>query len=106
MDEASGWRVLDADFGMVIASNVTHISYNTHVAPHASFNDGCVDLLIIRGGARGTLLSFLLGLEDGSHTKVEGVEYYKVRAFSIEPQTAKGKCLCTQTSLPRASNAY
>jgi sphingosine kinase len=90
MDEAHGWRTIEAEFGMVIASNVTHIGYNAHVAPRALFDDGCVDLLIIRGTDRKTLLSFLLGLEEGSHTDLQGLEYHKARAFAIEPLTPAG----------------
>jgi sphingosine kinase len=91
LDAANGWKQLQAEFGMFCATNVSHLGYNSLMAPAARPDDGLLDVVMLRGASRGTMLSFLLAQEDGTHLeKVKELEYQLVRAFAIEPTGAKG----------------
>jgi diacylglycerol kinase family enzyme len=83
----ASWTVADDHFLSAVATNATHISSDCHFAPKAQFNDGFADLLIMRKATRGDLIGLTSSMENGTHINHPGMEYYKVKAFSIEPVT-------------------
>lgn len=83
-DNMDGWGGIFDEITIFLASNVTHISTTTYIAPEAKFNDGCIDLIILRKASRKELLSILLALEKGEHINHPLVEYKKVKSFVVE----------------------
>ena len=51
-----------------------------------AFDNGAMDVLVIRGVSRLQLLDLFLKLEDGKHVGCEGVTILRVRALRLEPQ--------------------
>jgi sphingosine kinase len=89
--DPSGWQVMEDDFIFVWAMNTPWAAYDMNVTPHASLNDGAIDVLVMRRGtSRWELLQALLKCGKGQHLDLPHMEYYKVRAFKLEPLTAKG----------------
>ena len=79
-------------FSWFQSATVTHISYDAKVAPWAHNCDGLIDLTYSTKKL-GTLemTKALLGLEDGDHVKVHGLEYQKTKAFILEPISKNGQ---------------
>lgn len=46
--------------------------------------------MVVRKIANTTLVKVLSSIQDGTHLPIEGVEYYKVKAFKLEP-TSEGE---------------
>ncbi|MFM2311931.1 MAG: hypothetical protein RLZZ04_1207 [Cyanobacteriota bacterium] len=89
--DPSGWQVMEDDFIFLWAMNTPWAAYDMNVTPYASINDGAIDVLVMRRGtSRWELLQALLKCGKGQHLDLSHMEYYKVRAFKLEPLTAKG----------------
>ena len=91
-DSRSGkWRVIEDEFIFVWAMNTAWAAHDMNVTPHAELNDGAMDVLIMRQGtSRWEILKALLRCGKGQHLDLPHLEYYKVRAFRLEPMTEKG----------------
>ncbi|KAK3268280.1 hypothetical protein CYMTET_23207, partial [Cymbomonas tetramitiformis] len=76
--------------------------------PMAELSDGCLDLVVVRDVSKLVVVNNFLKMEDGSHManwkpdEQKGLEYYKVRAFRLEPKedeetgsylVADGECI-------------
>lgn len=86
------WVTLDEDFVTVCAVYQTHLGSDVIMAPDAHFNDGLIQLVLIRSGVtKQQLFSLMTSLEKGSHVDNPSpyVEFIKVLAFRIEPEMDK-----------------
>jgi sphingosine kinase len=89
--DSSGWQEMEDDFIFLWAMNTPWAAYDKNVTPHASLNDGAIDVLVMRRGtSRWELLQALLKCGKGQHLNLPHMEYYKVKAFKLEPLTSKG----------------
>ena len=90
-------KQISGDFVFFWASNVSHASSETHSAPNAELNDGCIFLsYILEPISRFTLLRIALGLEDGSYTQF--VNYVPVTSFRLQPE--KGRLAIDGEEIP------
>lgn len=87
----SEWVVIDDEFVFIWAMNTAWAAYDMNVTPHAKINDGSMDVLIMRKGTpRLEILQALWRCGRGKHLDLPHLEYYKVRAFRLEPLTERG----------------
>ena len=85
------WQVIEDEFIFVWAMNTPWAAHDMNVTPYAQLNDGAMDVLIMRKGTpRWEILQALLRCGKGEHLDLPHMEYYKVRAFRLEPLTDKG----------------
>ena len=76
------------DFTFIIACNTIHTGKGMKMAPKAKLNDGLIDLVVVRHGAKTSrmkLLSMLPKVYNGSHIKHPILEYYQVSEFLLIP---------------------
>ena len=76
-------EVVDDDFVFVIACNTIHTGKAMRIAPNAKFDDGKIDLIIVRNASKTELLKLFPKLFTGEHVKSELVECRQVQKFSI-----------------------
>ena len=89
--ERQEWQTIEDDFIFLWAMNTPWAAHDMNVTPHASLNDGAIDVLVMRRGtSRWELLQALLSCGKGKHLNLPHMEYYKVTAFKLEPLTDKG----------------
>ena len=69
----------------VIACNTIHTGKAMRIAPKSKFDDGKIDLIIVRNTSRIELLKLFPKLFTGEHVKSKLVEYRQVQKFSIIP---------------------
>lgn len=67
-------RVIEADFNIFTAINLTHAAHDAIFSTGASPSDGAFDLVILRSCSRLSLLKVFLNFEDGSHVHNPVVE--------------------------------
>lgn len=85
------WLIIEDEFIFIWAMNTSWAAYDMNVTPYAQINDGAMDVLVMRQGtSRLELLQALLRCGKGQHLDLPHMEYYKVRAFRLEPLTDKG----------------
>lgn len=85
------WHIIEDEFIFLWAMNTSWAAHDMNVTPHAQLNDGAMDVLIMRRGtSRIEILKALLRCGKGQHLTLPHLEYYKVRAFRLEPLTKKG----------------
>ncbi len=85
------WLVIEDDFIFLWGMNTAWAAHDMNVTPYAQLNDGAMDVLVMRKGtSRLELLQALLRCGTGKHLDLPHMEYYKVRAFRLEPLTDKG----------------
>ena len=78
-------EVVDDDFVFVIACNTIHTGKAMRIAPNAKFDDGKIDLIIVRNASKTELLKLFPKLFTGEHVKSKLVECRQVQKFSIIP---------------------
>ena len=78
-------EVVDDDFVFVIACNTIHTGKAMRIAPKSKFDDGKIDLIIVRNTSKTELLKLFPKLFTGEHVKSALVEYRQVQKFSIIP---------------------
>ncbi|KAL7603810.1 hypothetical protein Lser_V15G16554 [Lactuca serriola] len=79
------WRKIEGPFVSVWLHNVPWGAENTMAAPDAKFEDGYLDLIIVRQCPKLALLSLMSELNNGGHVKSPYVVYIKVKAVILEP---------------------
>ena len=85
------WHVIEDDFIFIWGMNTAWAAHDMNVTPYAQLNDGAMDILIMRKGtSRVEILQALLLCGKGKHLDLPHLEYYKVKAFRLEPLTKKG----------------
>ena len=78
-------QVIDDDFVFIIACNTIHTGKAMRIAPNSEFDDGKIDLIIVRQTSKIELLKLFPKLFTGEHVKSKLVEYRQVQKFSIIP---------------------
>ena len=78
-------EVIDDDFVFIIACNTIHTGKAMRIAPNSEFDDGKIDLIIVRQTSKTELLKLFPKLFTGEHVKSKLVEYRQVQKFSIIP---------------------
>ncbi|MBE9041893.1 sphingosine kinase [Oscillatoriales cyanobacterium LEGE 11467] len=87
----SEWQTIEDEFVLVWAMNLPWAAGDMKVAPGASAWDGAMEVFVVRQGvSKWRLLQALLQIADGSHTRVPGMEFYKVCKLQLEPFTRQG----------------
>ena len=85
------WQIIEDEFIFVWAMNTAWAAHDMNVTPYAQLNDGAMDVLIMRKGTpRLEILQALISCGKGEHLNLPHLEYYKVRAFRLEPLTNRG----------------
>jgi len=51
-------------------------------------SDGCVDMVVMRDNSRWEVLNVFLNVDSGGHVEHKACEYFKARAFRLEPHAA------------------
>jgi len=88
LQETDGWRVIEDNFFLVSAINLSHVAQDAKLAPNVQPCEGAVDILIVRSiHSRWKILKTFLSIEDGSHASQEWVEFYKAKQYILEPQS-------------------
>jgi len=88
-DGGGEWVSIEDDFALVAGVGVPWVSHDMYLAPKAILDDGCLDLMMVKGGmGRCALLNTFMGLETGTHLPEEGAvgeyQYMKVTALRVE----------------------
>ncbi len=85
------WSVIQDDFVLIWAMNISHATHNIKAAPYAHLSDGNMDVILVRKGISklNLLLAFLKSAQ-GQHLSLPGIEFYRVRGFRLEPLTSQG----------------
>ncbi|XP_028029057.1 sphingosine kinase 1-like isoform X1 [Bombyx mandarina] len=89
----SHWVHEEGEFVMVHVAYQPYIGEDFLFAPRSTLSDGVMWMLIIKAGiSRSQLLSFLLGIGQGSHAEInnEYVKMIPVSAFRIVPEGSSG----------------
>lgn len=73
------------DYGFILGCNTIHTGNAMKMAPLAEFDDGLIDLIVVRKAGRLKLLSLFTKIFKGGHVGDPVVHYYQVKAFSIAP---------------------
>ena len=97
-----GWAVVEGDFLLLWAMNVSHGASDMHVAPTLDLDDGLIQLMWITAGTMGKckLLELMDKLERGEHVGEAGVCTARVRAYRLEPlDPPPPGCLCVDGEL-------
>jgi len=91
MTDKQEWQIIEDDFIFLWAMNTPWAAHDMNVTPYAKLNDGAIDVLVMRRGtSRQELLKALLRCGKGQHLDLPHMEYYKVKAFKLEPLTKDG----------------
>jgi sphingosine kinase len=92
LDTTTGgpWKVIEDDFILVWVLQTSHCSSSMYSCPGASLDDGVLTIIVVRNMSRCSLLTLLLGIDNGDHMKHPDVEIYKAKAYRLEPQTDEG----------------
>lgn len=86
-----GLSVIQDNFVLIWAMNISHATHNIKAAPYAHLSDGNMDLILVRKGiSKFNLLLAFLKAAEGQHLSLPGIEFYKVRSFRLEPLTTQG----------------
>ena len=90
-EHQTDWQVIEDEFIFLWAMNTPWAAHDMNVTPYANLNDGAIDVLIMRQGtSRLELLQALIRCGKGQHLDLPHMEYYKVRAFKLDPLTEEG----------------
>ncbi|KAJ0682166.1 putative sphingosine kinase [Helianthus annuus] len=84
------WRQLNGPFVSVWLHNVPWGAEHTMAAPDAKFEDGYLDLIVMRQCPKLALISLMSKLNNGGHVKSPYVVYIKVKAVILEPGPRAG----------------
>ena len=87
-DAASGeWvRIEGSDWVGFWACNVAYMTQTDYAAPQAEFDNGHLDVLVLKGSTRAQTLSMFLAMEEGKHIGGAGLSLVKAKAFRFYPQ--------------------
>ena len=73
------------DYGFILGCNTIHTGTAMKMAPLAQFDDGLIDLIVVRKAGRMKLLYLFTKLFKGRHVGNPAVVYHQVKQFTIEP---------------------
>lgn len=85
------WPVIQDNFVLIWAMNISYATHNIKAAPYAHLSDGNMDIILVRKGiSKFNLLLAFLKSARGQHLSLPGIEFYRVRGFRLEPLTPQG----------------
>ena len=85
-DLTSDWKVIEDDFILFWACQVTHAASNTFNSPKSTLDDGIFRVLVVRAScSRAELVKMFLKIETGGHIEHDACEIYECSAFRLEP---------------------
>jgi len=88
LPEKDGWRIIEDQFFLISAINLSDVASDAKLAPNVQPCEGAVDLLVLRSKhSRWKFLKTFLCVEDGSHATLEWVEFYKAKQYILEPES-------------------
>ena len=73
------------DYGFILGCNTIHTGTAMKMAPLARFDDGLIDLIVVRKAGRMKMLYLFTKLFKGRHIGNPAVVYHQVKQFTIEP---------------------
>ncbi|MBN2807327.1 MAG: diacylglycerol kinase family lipid kinase [Prolixibacteraceae bacterium] len=73
------------DYGFILGCNTIHTGTAMKMAPLARFDDGLIDLIVVRKAGRMKLLYLFTKLFSGRHIGNPAVVYHQCKQFTIEP---------------------
>ncbi|XP_071689649.1 sphingosine kinase 2-like isoform X2 [Rutidosis leptorrhynchoides] len=79
------WRKLNGPFISIWLHNVPWGAEHTMAAPDAKFDDGYIDLIVMRDCPKLALVSLMSEMNNGKHVRSPHVVYIKVKAVVLEP---------------------
>ncbi|XP_071720544.1 sphingosine kinase 1-like isoform X2 [Rutidosis leptorrhynchoides] len=79
------WRKIDGPFIGIWLQNVPWGSENAKAAPDAKFDDGYLDLILMRECPKLALVSLMSKMSNGHYVRSPHVLYIKVKAIILEP---------------------
>lgn len=79
------WLTMEGPFIGLWALNTRWLTSTVQLGPRAEFDDGCLDLVIVRNAGRIALLLTFLDLESGQHADASCVEYIKAEELELFP---------------------
>lgn len=80
-----GKQNIAGDYGFILGCNTIHTGTAMKMAPLARFDDGLIDLIVVRKAGRMKLLYLFTKLFKGRHVGNPAVVYHQVKQFTIEP---------------------
>jgi len=86
-------KTMRNQYSFVIANNICTAAKGMKMAPDAKLNDGLMDLLLFRSDHMKDLAQVFRKFYDGTHTKLDFVDYYQVKSFLIIPLEKEEKGL-------------
>ena len=90
-----GWRRISGDVLGLWALNVPWGTETTLAAPRAEFNDGSLDVVLVRVTNRKNMLKLMLDFDAGAHVSNRAVAYLKVKSFELIPRSPDGSTTTT-----------
>lgn len=78
-------HTIAGDYGFILGCNTIHTGNAMKMAPLAQFDDGLIDLLIVRKAGRLKLLYLFTKIFNGGHVGDPVVGYHQAKEFSIVP---------------------
>ncbi|CAF0917521.1 unnamed protein product [Didymodactylos carnosus] len=101
IDDNSKWRRINGPFLHVLVSSKPCISKDAFVAPQSTLADGYLTLQFIRSGAtRINLAQTFSGISTGKYIEYDFVEWMRVKAFRIVPNTSVGNMMVDGERIP------
>jgi len=76
-------KEFDDEFCLLIANNIKAAKKGMRMAPQAKLNDGLIDVVLIRSSNTFDLVNAFARTYEGSHTKLDYVDYMQVKSFSV-----------------------
>lgn len=88
------WNVIEDEFVGWVFVSPSHIGKNVCCAPDASYGDGIIHCICLKGDiTRMELLSVLSKMSAGDHTRVRGVSMIRARAFRLETSSTQSEII-------------
>ncbi len=81
-------KILEGQFTFVVACNTMYSGNNMKMAPPAQFDDGKIDLLVVRDTSRLKILSLFTKVFKGAHFNDPIISHFLVEKFSIYTKEA------------------
>ncbi|MDF1695116.1 MAG: diacylglycerol kinase family lipid kinase [Saprospiraceae bacterium] len=78
---------IEDDVALFLACNTKYTGNGMKMAPQAEFDDGLLDIFVVRKASRLRLLSLFLKVFKGKHIGDPVIEHYRAKSFSIESST-------------------
>ena len=98
LSDRPGWRRVSGDVLGLWALNVPWGTETTLAAPRAEFNDGSLDVVLVRVTNRKNMLKLMLDFDAGAHVSNPAVVYLKVKSFELIPASPDDRSTTTTTT--------